>query len=110
MLGQFMQSQPVVSVAIDPLEHEIGTMEINADFSMPAPMIPDGRAVLRLYDLEDVLASLKEMKGVSEQDYNNFSQWVGMMLQVNEEGTGVMTFEMKKEEPGVRYLNGVRMN
>ncbi|MBD3179233.1 MAG: hypothetical protein GF417_06360 [Candidatus Latescibacteria bacterium] len=110
LLGQLMQSQPVLSVSISPLEHEIGKMELNADFSMPAMMTPDGKAVVKIYDLEKVLTAIKNMKGFSEQDFNNFSQWAAMMLRTDDQGNGVMTFEMKQEEPGVRYLNGQRMN
>jgi len=109
LLGHFMQSQPVVQLGITPLVHEMGRMDLSAEFSMPQAMVPDGKAVLRIYNLNEVLASIKEMKGFSEEDFNAFSQWASMMLQVDEDGNGVLTFEMKKEEPGVRYLNGRKM-
>lgn len=109
LLGQLMQSQPVLQLGITPLVHEMGKMDLSAEFSMPQAMVPDGKAVLRIYNLNEVLASIKDMKGFSEEDFKAFSQWANMMLQVDEDGNGVLTFEMKKEEPGVRYLNGMRM-
>jgi len=110
LVGQLMMSQPVVDLSIQPFVHEVGKMEISAEFSMPQAMAPDGAAELKIYDIQKVLAGMKGMKGMDEQDITTFRQWADRMLEIDNQGNGTLTFRMKKEEPGVRYLNGKRMN
>jgi len=102
LFGQFGSSQPVLALSISPLINPFGEMQADARFQFKAMNVYPGKADVRIKNLDQVLEKLKADNFIPAE----FIKKLQSFFVKDDKGDGVITFEIKEDQPGVFLLNG----
>jgi len=102
----FVASQPQITLVVDPLDHPFGHLSGNAVASLPSLMTPQVKAEARILKLEEVLSTLATELKLGEAEAKAMRGTLGHLFPLQADGSGLLTFEMKPDQPGKPLLNG----
>ncbi len=105
---EVVKSKGILTYAIAPFEHHFGTLEAKAVIrSNGQKANPEGKLSAKLLKIDNILQKLKESGILSPDMLSKFLQALKQYTEKDGNGDAVLTVELKKDQPGVFFLNGV---
>ncbi len=108
--GEFMKSKPIIKISFPKFIHYFGELNANAEFQFSTIGPPQGKAIVRIFKIDEVIERIKSEKLLSSKIIQGILKIFKDAFIKDKEDDGVLTFEIKKEEPGVFYLNNKPLN
>ena len=106
LLGNFMQSKPVVYLSISPFENKMGKIEAEGKFQFIRMGPPVGKAIVKISNIDDIEKMLKAEKAIPDEKIEEIAQKLKGAFEIDKSGEGILTFEIKEEDTANFYLNG----
>ncbi len=106
LVGILMQSKPSISLSISPLEHRLGKIEADGKFQFTRMGPPVGKAKAKIFDVEGIGQKLKEEQLFSPEEIGLVLAKIKEIFEIDQNGDGILTFEIKEEDMANFYLNG----
>ena len=108
--GEFVKSKPIIKISFPKFIHYFGELNANAEFQFSTIGPPQGKAIVRIFKIDEVIKRIKSEKLLSSKITQGILKIFKDTFVKDKEHDGVLTFEIKKEEPGVFYLNNKPIN
>lgn len=108
--GEFMKSKPIIKISFPKFIHYFGELNADAEFQFSTIGPPHGKAIVRIFKIDEVIKRIKSEKLLSSKIIQGILKIFKDTFVKDKEHDGVLTFEIKKEEPGVFYLNNKPLN
>lgn len=105
MMNELIQSKPIISFSLSPLEHHLGKLEAEGQFQihqLQAP--PPGKATATLYDLAGLEDRIKKENILQAEKVKGILDIIRQYFVQDKKGNGKLTFEVREEEPYL-FLN-----
>jgi hypothetical protein len=108
--GEFIKSKPIIKIFFPEFIHYFGELNANAEFQFSTIGPPQGKAIVRIFKIDEVIKRIKSEKLFSSKIIQGILKIFKDTFVKDKEHDGVLTFEIKKEEPRVFYLNDKPLN
>jgi len=105
IMNELIQSKPIISFSLSPLEHHLGKMEAEGQFQihqLQGP--PPGKATATLYDLAGLEDRIKKENILEAEKVKGILDIIRQYFVQDKKGNGKLTFEVREEEPYL-FLN-----
>jgi len=106
LVGNLMQSKPVIFVSLSPLEHKLGKIEAEGKFQFIRMGPPVGKATVKIFKVEEIGQKLKAEQLFPPEEIDAVLAKVKEIFEIDQNGDGILTFEIKEEDKANFYLNG----
>jgi len=106
LMGAFMKTKPTITLSLSPFEHRLARIEAEGKFQFTRPGPPVGRATVTVYDFAEMEEKLKQEQVFPPEAIDSVLAKLRTILMTDASGNGVLTFEIKEEDPAHFYLNG----
>jgi hypothetical protein len=106
LMGKLMESKPVLSISLSPLEHKLGKIEAEGKFQFVRIGPPVGKATAKIFKVDEIGQKLKAEKLFPPEEIDAVLAKVKEIFEIDQNGDGILTFEIKEEDPAHFYLNG----
>jgi len=101
-----MESKPVISLSVSPLEHKLGKIEAEGKFQFVRMGPPVGKAQVKIFNVEGIGQKLKAEQLFPPDKIDVVLAKVKEIFEIDQNGDGILTFEIKEEDNTNFYLNG----
>jgi len=106
LVGNLMQSKPVISLSLSPLEHKLGRIEAEGKFQFIRMGPPVGKATVTIFNVEEIGQKLKADQLFPPEVIDAAMAKIQEVFEIDQNGNGILTFEIKEEDQANFYLNG----
>jgi hypothetical protein len=106
LAGIFMNSKPIISISISPLDHKLVKITAEGKFQFITMGPPIGKATVNISNIEELAKKLKAEEIFPAKEIDGFLQKLKELFVLDENGEGTLTFELKEGEQSHFYLNG----
>jgi len=108
--GEFVKSKPIIKISFPKFIHYFGALTANAKFQFSTIGPPQGKAIVRIFKIDKVVKKIRSEKLLSSKVIQGILKFFKDTFVKDKEHNGVLRFEIRKEEPGVFYLNNKPIN
>ena len=106
LVGNLIQSKPVISLSLSPLEHKLGRIEAEGKFQFIRMGPPIGKATVKIFNVEEIGQKLKAEQLFPAEAIDAAMAKIKEVFEVDQNGDGILIFEIKEEDQANFYLNG----
>ncbi|MFQ6038954.1 MAG: hypothetical protein ACE5LV_10105, partial [Candidatus Aminicenantales bacterium] len=106
LTGAFMKTKPTITLSLLPFEHRLARIEAEGRFQFSRPGPPVGKATVTLRDFAKLAEKLKQEQVFPAEAVDGVLAKLRTIFVTDTNGHGVLTFEIKEEDPSHFYLNG----
>jgi len=106
LAGTFMSSKPIISMSISPLDHKLAKITAEGKFQFVTMGPPVGKATINISNIEEAAKKLKAEEVFPAKEIDGFLQKLKELFRLDENGEGILTFELKEGDQAHFYLNG----
>lgn len=105
IMNELIQSKPIISFSLSPMEHRLGKLEAEGQFQMhQLQEPPPGKATATLYDLAGLEDRINKENILQAEKVKGILDIIRQYFVQDKKGNGKLTFEVREEEPYL-FLN-----
>lgn len=109
LVSSLVQAKPVISLAISPLEHSLGKIEMTSNFQFVRMGPPVGKATVTIFSLTSLAEKLLDQGITLPANIEAFMAKLPALFPLDANGNGTLTLELKEEDTANLYVNGSPM-